>query len=224
MFCNIPTNLLFAIVLLCFCQAVIAQKHSVSYGSGYPSSIELGEYKPRIIKSPDAIPNNVRSKVENHLRARFGNDYYSRLVFSIGSAIDIDEFLRVNPNTKWKVHSYELAFKYADRKSGLKEYYARIRLDSNGDVIREINLPEVAKYPQKANIISVDRAIDIAKSRGLKPKKMNIAIDYDEDVGSLVWVIDSFAFSDVYTITSKVIKIDAHSAAILKDGYLSGIK
>lgn len=211
------------IALLLCTQAVLAQKHSVSYGNPFPIGIELGEYKPKIINSLGSLPQNIKSKIEDHLRARLGNEFYSRLVFVGGAVIEPAEFRRVNPNIKWKVHSYELVFKYSNEKNGLKEYYARIRLDSSGDVIDEINLPEVAKYPSKAQIISINRAIEIAKAHGFKPKKMEIKIDYDVDVGSLVWVIDSFAFSDKYTITFKVLKIDAHNAEILKDGFEGGI-
>ncbi len=216
-------NFLSLIITMSCWQIVVAQKHSVSQGCNSPSSIELYPYKPRIINSLAALPEAIRSKVDSHLRARLGNDFYSKLVFVTGAAIDADEFLRVNPGVKWKVHSYELAFKYADTAKGLTAYCARIRLDANGDVMDDINLPEGAKYPQKANIISISEAIKIAKSRGFKPKKMSITIDYDKDTGSLVWRMESFAFSDKYTSTSKVLKIDAHSAAILKDGYESGI-
>ena len=205
----------------------MAQKRSVSYGNSSPSSISMGVYEPKGIKSLDTLPANIRLKVENHLRERLGAEYYSKLVFVSGAVIDLNELYRVEPNAKnyqWKIHSYELVFKYADPKKGLKKYYARTRLDSNGGVMADINLPEVSKYPQKANIISIDKAIEIAKERGLKPKEMNIRVLYDEDIGSLIWIISSFAGEDKYTSTDRVIRIDAHSAEILKDGYEGGIK
>jgi hypothetical protein len=71
-------------------------------------------------------------------------------------SVNIEEYLRINPGTKWKVHSYELVFRYADSPPGLKVYYARTRLDSDGEVIEEIDLPEISKFPNKASIISVD--------------------------------------------------------------------
>ena len=116
-----------------------------------------------------------------------------------------------------------LSFRYSHKKKGLKEYYARIRLDSKGDVIKEIDLPETSNYPQKANIISIDKAIEIAAKNDFL-KEMKIKIQYDEEVSSLVWIISSFAHEDRYTVTDKVIKIDAHSSMILKNGYESGIK
>jgi hypothetical protein len=221
---EISTKILLVLALFICSHIAVAQKRSISYGNPSPSGISLGAYEPKTFKSLDALPENIRSKVEDHLRARFGSEFYSQLVFVGGAAIDVAEFLRVNPNTKWKLHSYELVYKYANKKSGLKEYYARIRLDSNGDVVDEIDLPDVAKYPQKANLISVDRAVEIAKSHGFKPKKMSIKIRYDEDAGSLSWVINSLAFEDIYTITRRVLKIDAHNGVILKDGLEGGIK
>ncbi len=224
---NNSTKYLLLAVLFFGSHEVMGQKRSISFGNSSPSSIEMGAYEPRSFKSLDALPANIRLKIENHLRERFGNEYYSKLVFVSGAVIDLSELYRIEPNAKnyqWKIPSYELVFKYADPKKGLKKYYARVRLDSNGDVMAEINLPEVSKYPPKANLISVDRAIGIAKERGLKPKDMNIRILYDEAVGSLVWIINSFAGEDEYTSTDRVIRIDAHSAEILKDGYEGGIK
>jgi hypothetical protein len=215
----------FLVTLLVFWgQIVFAQNHSVSQWCGAPSSVELAPYKPQAISALTALPSSIRFRVEEHLTARLGHDFYSKLIFATGAIIDLNEFLRMKPNTKWKVHSYELAFKYSDPKNGLKEYCSRILLDSAGQVMREIDLPEVGRYPRKATIISVDRAFEIARARGFKPKKMSVAIGYDEDVGSLVWEIDSFAFSDQYSITTKILRIDAHTGEILKEGFSSGIK
>lgn len=187
----------------------------------------MGAYEPRSFKSLDALPANIRLKAENHLKERFGSEYYSKLAFVNGAFIDLKELYCVEPQAKnyqWKIHSYELVFRYADSTKGLKKYYARIRLDSNGDVMAEVNLPDVSRYPQKANIISVERVVEIAKERGLRPKDMNLRILYDEGVGSLVWMVSSFAGEDKYTFTDRVIRIDAHSAEILKDGYEGGTK
>ena len=224
---NISTKYLLLALLLFCSHEVFGQKRSISFGNSSPSSISMGAYEPRSFKSLDALPANIRLKVENHLRERFGSAYYSKLAFVSGAVINLNELYRVEPaakNYQWKIHSYELVFRYADPKKGLKKYYARTRLDSNGDVMDEIGLPEISRYPQKANIISVDKAIEIAKEHGLKPKEMNIRIQYDEGVGSLVWIISSFAGEDKYTSTDRVIRIDAHSAEILKDGYEGGIK
>jgi hypothetical protein len=163
--------------------------------------------------------------VDEHLRARFGDAFYSKLLFVSGSSINVSDFLRTNPKTQWRVHSYELVFKYADLKHGLKEYFARTRLDANGEVIDEIDLPYVAKFPSKATIISIDDAIAIAKSRRYKTKGSgtNLTIRYVEDVGSLAWVFESYASEDKYTVTTKVLIIDAHTGAVIKDGFETGI-
>jgi uncharacterized membrane protein YkoI len=228
-----PTNLMIRkaqakfllVVALCLgTHYVFAQKRSVSYSNPSPVGISLGQYTPRTFKLLNALPEGVRVKAVNHLTERLGNDFYSRLKFVGGSSIDVEEYLRMNPGTKWKVHSYELVFRYADSRHGLKEYHARIRLDSDGEVIEEIDLPEISKFPQKASIISVDAAADIAKSRGFEPKTMSISIRYDEDAGSLVWIFEIFAREDRYTSSTRVLVIDAHSGQILKDGFETGIK
>ena len=218
---------LIAIVFLFGVYNVCGQNRIISYGNSDPSSVYFEVYKPKQIKSLDELPPDIKSKIENHLQARFGNNYYSKLNFLIAEIIDVDELFRVEPKFKsyqWKMHTYEFVFKYSDMKKGLSKYFARIRLDLNGDVMHEIDLPEVKKYPQKADLISVDKAIEIAKSKGFKPKKMQITILYDEDVDSLAWNISTFANEDRFTITRKVIKIDAHNGEILKEGTESGIK
>ncbi len=218
---------LFFVITLCACAPVaIAQSRSISYGNPSPSGISLGAYEPKTFKNLNVLPEDVRTKMEAHLRTRFGDAYYSQLVFVSGSSINVTDFLRANPKTKWRVHTYELVFNYADAKHGLREYYARTRLDSNGDVIDEINLPEVARFPLKAKIISIDDAIAIAKSRGHKTKGAgtNLTIRYLDDVGSLAWVFESYISSDAYITTSKLLIIDAHSGVVLKDGFGGGIK
>ena len=114
-------------------------------------------------------------------------------------------------------------FKYADSRHGLKEYYARTRLDSDGEVIKEIDLPEVAKFPNKASIISVDAAADIARSHGFESKTMNIDIRYNEDAGSLVWIFYTSAGTHDFIGLTKILVVDAHSGQILKDGVELGI-
>jgi len=203
---------------------VFAQKRLITSGNPSPIGISLNEYTPKIFKSLDALPESVRAIAVNHLRERIGNDFYSRLEFVSGSSIDIEEYLRINPGTKWKVHSYELVFRYADSTHGLKEYYARTRLDIDGEVIAEIDLPEISKFPQKADIISVDKAADLAKSRGFKSDKMTIRFRYDENVGSFVWRFESFGGEDRFTASTKVLIVDAHSGQILKDAIETGIK
>ena len=102
---------LLLLVALCSCaHYVSAQKRSVSYGNPSPVGLSLGQYTPRTFKSLNALPEAVRVKAVNHLTERLGNDFYSRLKFVSGSSIDVEEYLRINPGTKWKVHSYELVF------------------------------------------------------------------------------------------------------------------
>ena len=223
---KLPTKVLLVFALSLCAHLVSAQTRSISYGNSSPTGISLGAYEPRTFNNLDAIPANVRTRIIDHLRTRLGDAFYSQLLFVNGSSINVADFLRANPKTQWRVHSYELVFKYADRKRGLKEYYARTRLDSNGKVIDEIDLPEVAKFPLKGKIISIDDAIAIAKTRGHKTKGSgtNLTIRYLDDVGSLAWVFESYIASDAYTTTSKVLIIDAHSGFILKDGFGGGIK
>lgn len=224
MICNLQAKTLLMITLFACSHGAIAQKRLITSGNPSPIGIEVSPYLPKMFSTLDILPGPIRAKAENHLRERLGNDFYSRLVFVGGSSIDVKEFLRIKPGTQWKVHSYELVFKYANLARGLKEYYARTRLDSSGDVVAEIDLPEVSRFPLKADIISVDRAVDMAKLRGFKPKKMAVSFLYDTDSGSCTWVFESFAFEDRYTASTKVLIVDAHSGFVLKDGLETGIK
>jgi hypothetical protein len=52
-----------------------------------------------------------------------------------------------------------------------------------------------------------------------------LKIEYDKELESLIWVISSYVDSEIkYVIANRVIKIDAHNAEILKDGYEVGIE
>jgi hypothetical protein len=220
-----PALALLVILTLSFSKDALAQKRTISHGNSSPNT--MGLYRPNALKSLAALSEEVRLKVDRHLRERFGNDYYSKLVFIAGASVDLAELYRVEPNArnwKWRIYTYELVFKYSDRKKGLDKYYARIKLDSNGSVLKEIDLPEVSREPHKANIISVNEAIEIAEKRGFHSKSVDIDMKYDEDAGSLTWTLYSFAHQDRFTATRRVIKIDAHSSAVLNDSYESGIK
>jgi hypothetical protein len=166
------------------------------------------------------LPPNIRSKVENHLRARVGGDFYPKLRLVKGLAIDLGELIKAEPETnshQWAMPAYELLFMFADPENGLTSYRASLELDANGEVWHEIALPEISKHPEKATIIPLKEAVAIAVKNGIPTNDMLVHADYDEKIGSIVWYFEGpWRSVDRYTGCHDIVVIDAHSAKILR--------
>lgn len=211
-------KLLFIIFLFLFLlprYEAVGQKRSVTYG---PVSVYFGNYKPREPKSLSELPESIRVKLETHLKARLGDAFYSRLRLSSGQLIDFDELYRVEPdakNYKWKIFAYGLNFKFSEPAKGIRAYHSRISLDENGNVLQEIDLPEIAKHPEKANIISLSKAKKIASEHKFPLERTDVEINYDSERDSLIWMLKYKLKGNAYVWVTRSISIDAHTGEIL---------
>ncbi len=159
--------------------------------------------------------------MENNLRARLGDAFYSRLRMSGGQIVDFSELYRVEPtarNWRWQIFAYGINFMLAQPAQGLRAYHARILLDAEGNVIQEIDLPEIARHPERANIIPLSVARRIADTNGFPRNRTNIEISYDSERDSIVWTLEYRLNGDRYVWTDRVIRIDAHSGEVLSIG------
>lgn len=211
------SSLIVILLLLAPCYQVYGQR-SVSKG---PESTSFGNYKPREPKSLNELPEEIRRKVEDHLKSRLGSEFYYKLKLSGGQIVDFSELYRVEPdakNYKWKIFAYSLNFLLADPKKGIKAYHARILLDSDGNILQQIDLPQIAKNPEKSNIISLAEAKKIAAKHKFPLDRSNAEISYESERDSLVWTLEYKLKGDKYVWVDRSISIDAHTGKVLSVG------
>jgi len=183
-------------------------------------AISFYPYIPNEVTSLSSLPPTIVEKVTDHLKNRLGESFYSKLRFSSCIIVDFDDLYRVKAEAKdfhWKVFTYKLEYAFSMEKVGIKRYEAEIWLDKYGEVIQEIDLPDIRNQPEKATIISVDEAIRISKENGLKPTRVELAYRREDD--SIVW--RTVRFKDGIT---RQLDISAHTGKILNKVGMKGIE
>lgn len=172
-----------ALFVVCLGITVHAQKVTKRVGS-----VSLYPYSPKSVDSLIELPKEIVSKIQTHLVERLGKDFYSRLKFTYGLIVDFDEQRRVDPNAnkyQWEVFAYTAEFAFSMSEVGIKKYEAVIWLNKDGKVIREIDLPNISKDPDKAIIIPVKQAVKISKKNKFRPEQVELAYYPQED--SIAW-------------------------------------
>jgi hypothetical protein len=183
------------------------------------SSISLYPYHPKSTQSLHDLPSSVVGKVTAHLKARLGEEFFSKLQFSYGEIVNLDELKRADPNAnyQWKVFSYKLEYRFSIPDVGIKLYEAEIQLDEKGDVLREIDLPDIAHNPNKANFITVTQALSIGKKNKFRAGRARIAYRDKED--SVVWRL----IRENSDGSTSQLDISAHTGEILGSVSYKGI-
>jgi len=177
-----------------------------------------GFYYPRKPNSLSELPADIHSKIENHLLSRLGEKFYNRLSLTDGEIVDVNRLHIVDPNTldfRWRPYTYNLCFTFRDTTIGIGLFTAEMVLDSLGDIIDEIQLPNVANNLTKHNIISLAEARLIAIRENHFQKGTVVEIDYDKDYDSIVWLFIKTNYNDNNEWFSSTLKIDAHTGDIL---------
>jgi len=214
---NRRASLIVILVLLVPYYQTYGQR-SISKG---PESTYFGYYKPREPTSLNELPDAIRRRVEEHLKARLGDEFYSKLRLSGGQIVDFSELYRVEPearNYKWKIFAYSLNFLLAEPKKGIKAYHARILLDSDGNTLQEVDLPWIAMHPEKASIISLGEARRIAAKHKFPLSRSNVEISYNTERDSLVWTLEYKLKGSRYSWVDRIIRINAHSGEVISIG------
>lgn len=214
---------------LCFPLLLLLTSSSYAFGQGkgvymHCPSIYFGNYQPGEPQSLNDLPDIIRVKLEAHLIRRLGLEFYSKLKFAGGQIVDLKELYIVEKSAKdyrWKLYSYYLCFSFQDIAKGIERYIGNIVLDKYGDIVEEIELPDMQRNPQKANIISLQQAKAIAiKNECYDDRHTSITFEYSKMRGSLIWRFERHIFEkSMYQfeefIPSKMLEIDAHSGEII---------
>ena len=157
--------------------------------SGYRGlSYSFRTYRPQIITKLSEIPMTLKNQLMAHLIQRLGKDFYSKLKFDWCEKVNLNDLYSVEPIWGHEdIAAYTLIFHVSDKPRGLKSFYCRIGLDENGQVVNEINLPKISEQPQKAELISSRKALEIAQRNGFD-RKSSPHFDYKSATDSFVWV------------------------------------
>jgi hypothetical protein len=184
----------FALVALLFSVGAIIPAHAQrrTVEAGYQGSrYSFRVYRPVTIHRLNELPSVVSSKLEVHLKQRLGVEFYSKLKFDWGDAINLDDLYRTEPYwKKEKVGAYDLVFHFSDESKGLKAFYCKLLLDANGDVMDELHLPAVASEPLKAKLIPAKQALEIASKNDFVGPHIWPTFDYYVETDSFVWIIE----------------------------------
>ena len=93
-------------------------------------------YQPRQLRAwTDVASENMREKVAAHLRERLGAEFYGRLKFVGGEAVNLDELHRVLPASRKfrrEVPTYLLWFEFELPEAGVRVYTASMAVRGDG--------------------------------------------------------------------------------------------
>lgn len=184
-----------------------------------PSTVYMGGYNAKSPKSLEDLPAEIRKKVVDHLKTKLGDAFFGRLSLDGGQIVDFDELYRVNPDAKnyeWTVFAYRLHFYFSDKAKGIKSYYPDMEIDSKGGIIKDIELPNIARDLSKGSFISVDQAVEISENQGFSKNKIRTEIKYWEKEDCLAYIITETVSDDGLVIKWDNIAIAAHSGKIIK--------
>src|SRR5207245_2836578 len=87
---------------------------------------------------------------------------------------------------------------------------------ADGSVIQEIDLPEIAKHPDRAQFISTSKAFEIATKKGFDTTKSRVELGYQANPGVCVFTFSQMVRQNGPRLFFKCIDIDAHSDKVLK--------
>ncbi len=164
----------------------LAEEHLPRDGCG---SIYYGDYDPKEPRSLQGIPRAIRAQLLRHIESRVGATLFANVSFGGGQIVDLAALRRVEPDSKdyeWTVPTYNLFFQL--RLPGRDVYCASVELDEKGQLLQEITLPNAAKYPSKAQVISREQAAAVAKTHAVPLDKAMVEMNYFPDTDTLEWL------------------------------------
>jgi hypothetical protein len=210
------------ILVVAWASAIVAHanafKSPLDYVEGPKSSIYTGSYRAEELRSFGDLPADVQAKLTTHLTERFGENYFRRLSVSDGQIVDHEEMHRIDPGTKnyqWTVFAYRVGFRISAPEKGIKEYNGYIELNRDGSILREIEFPNVAIVPWKAEFVSFASAMHTAESLGATVAQARVQYCREED--AIVFVLQEAFRPGLVSENVRSITINAHSGAVLSD-------
>ena len=159
---------------------ISCSSHSIVHKSEIrliPSSLVVSTYD-----SLQQVPIELRIIINGYLISKVGQDNTEK--FSFVNAV----------KTKSKsIYEYRTIFQFSDPESDLKSYEFEILLDSSGNVLNEVDLPNNSDNINKFSIISLDSAIVIAQSNNFNFDEIDF--DYLRNIDSFVWIFRKPGYS-----------------------------
>lgn len=204
--------------------------------SGYRGGAFTVYYEQRHLvklhRSLDEMPPQIREKLDKHLRDKLGSDFVKKLKLEYFEYLDLEQLRKEFPSLydiNAKIGAYDLLFRFSDKANGLKFYYVKMRLNEDGTVADEIDLPNIAFEPNKAKLIPCKRAVEIAASRGFPKQYQSVEFRYSPERGRFIWIIhdkrETTPDSEDFLVTLghifNYIDIDANSGEVVRT-YKSG--
>jgi hypothetical protein len=186
---------LFGIFAGLICSTNLAAQ-ACSVDSGFRGDRFKVHYEQRhlvkLFRDLNELPTNVRARLDEHLQARLGRDFVSRLEFDQGQGLDINRLKREFPSLyeeNLRLGTYDLVFRFSDSAKGLKYFYTKLALNDDGSVNEEIKLPNIAKDPARAEIISCSDALVIAVAHGFPRGRVSPWFEYSSERDIFIWIV-----------------------------------
>jgi hypothetical protein len=222
-------NVVASAFLLLSCSArTIAQRCEVDSGfrGGY---FRVGYEQRELVKlfrNLDEIPEEVRNRLNQHLREKLGDTFAQNLKFEEGQWLDLKNLRKQFPSVfqeNAKLGSYDLLFSFSDPYKGLKAFFTKMVLNDDGSVNREIGLPDIVSNPAKADIISCCDAYSIAANDGFPSEVSSASFEYSEEKKVFVWIITDTRETEPddlliprFSGTYKHVEIDANTGTVVR--------
>ncbi len=135
------------------------------------------------------ISQSVKHRIEEQLKLRVGEEFFTKLKFDYGRAEDFDDSSPLKADASERIDGYDFVFKFSDKKKGLKIYHFKVVTDGTGNIIADLALPVISTNSSKGNLVPCEQALTIAERNGFPRENSSIYFEYDWDSGSFVWVI-----------------------------------
>ncbi len=160
-------------------------KNSQNYFSSECGSIVFFKYEPKIIRSLNDLPNPISKKVKLYLKKRVGNNVFKSFNLINGQIVDLEELKKRNPESEYET-AYYLCFSYRNLKAGISMYSSTLKLDRNGNILKDIDFPILKKNTFK-KIIPFSEIKKKAIEKDFLKDRTAIDIGYLPEENLLVW-------------------------------------
>jgi hypothetical protein len=198
-----------------FLSACTGEGHRIDTytGSGiyYPGE-QYSAAPARIEMLPDPIPANTKE----YLKAWLGESIYSEFKYSGGKVVG-KKLMDSTAQADSTIPDYVLDFTIKNLERGLKGYTLGVPVRKDGKILGEPDFPNTAKYPERANIISMDEALSIVEEKMKDDQKIEyIKLEYDREKMIIIWNTLLVPRKRQTQSSSTGIFIDAHSGKVIK--------
>jgi hypothetical protein len=157
-------------------------------------------------RSLDSLPTKIKDSTTRHLLAHVGKTYLSKLTFVGGQILEYEN------GTK----EYYLYYSLTDATLGKNKYIATIAVNQDGQLIQQIDLPDVVQNPYKTKVITPHQAFNEVMSKTIDYGKLiNLSISFDKNTSSIEWTFTFETNKGNDRGYKHIISVDAHRGLVL---------